>query len=148
MKCTPVSHGGRIVFQFVIIVVLLLFYVFDLIDYYRSFLVGFISICFVYNTNSATNAVYGLGPKKATASAGVILLLSIVNFTWLFYFGGDNASPVNKWVNSFSLNGIKPSPLEHSRLSTRRRISNMITNNFETNNINAYSDNMRFASYN
>ena len=139
-----------IAFQFVIIVALLLFYVFDLIDYYRSFLVGSISICFVYNTNSATNLVYGLGSKKAAASAGVILL-SIVNFIWLFYYGGDNASPVNRWVDSFSLNGIKPSPLEHSRLRARRRVSRITANNLDTNNTNAYSNNSngnntRFAS--
>lgn len=134
-----------IAFQFVIIVALILFYVFDLIDYYRPFLVGSISICFVYNTNSATNLVYGLGSRKAAASAGVILL-SIVNFIWVFYFGGDNASPVNRWIDSFSLNGIKPSPLEHSKLRARRRSSRMATDNLESNNMHGYSNNTRFAS--
>lgn len=135
-----------IAFQFVIIVALILFYAFDLIDYYRSFLVGCISICFVYNTNSATNLIYGLGSRKAAASAGVILL-SIVNFIWIFYFGGDNASPVNRWIDSFSLNGIKPSPLEHSKLRARRRSSRMATHNLENNNMHDYNNhNTRFAS--
>lgn len=134
-----------IAFQFVILVALTLFYVFDLIDYYRSFLVGSISICFVYNTNSATNLVYGLGSRKAAASAGVILL-SIVNFIWIFYFGGDNASPVNRWIDSFSLNGIKPSPLELSKLRARRRSSRMATYNLENNTTHGYSNNTRFAS--
>ncbi|CAL9730944.1 high osmolarity signaling protein Sho1p [Monosporozyma unispora] len=135
-----------IAFQFVVIVALILFYTFDLVDYYRTFLIGAISICFVYNTNSATNLVYSVGSRKAAASAGVILL-SIVNFIWLFYYGGDNASPVNRWIDGFSLKGIKPSPLEHSKLRARRRSSRMATNNLNNgmmgnNNIN----NTRFAS--
>lgn len=117
-----------IAFQFVIIMALTLFYTFDLIDYYRTFLIGSISICFVYNTNSTTILVYSSGSRKAAASAGVILL-SIVNFIWLLYYGGDNASPINRWVDGYSLKGIKPSPLEHSRLRARRRSSRMVTNN-------------------
>lgn len=139
-----------IAFQFVIIVALFLFYTFDLIDYYRTFLIGSISICFVYNTNSTTILVYSNGSRKAAASAGVILL-SIVNFIWLLYYGGDNASPINRWVDGFSLKGIKPSPLEHSKLRARRRSSRMGTNNLNNgmmrgNTMNNNINNGRFAS--
>lgn len=135
-----------IAFQFVIIIALIIFYTYDLVDYYRPFLIGSISICFVYNTNSATNLVYSVGSRKAAASAGVILL-SIVNFIWLFYYGGDNASPVNRWIDGFSLKGIKPSPLEHSKLRARRRSSRMATNNINNNTMSKYGNgNTRIAS--
>lgn len=89
-------------------VALILFYGYDLIDQYRLFLVSGFSIAFVYTTNSATSLVYAEGSRKAAASAGVILL-SMINLIWVFYFGGDNLSPVNAWIDSFSLKGIRSS---------------------------------------
>lgn len=97
-----------IVFQLLMMVALILFYGYDLIDQYRLFLVSGFSIAFVYTTNSATSLVYAEGSRKAAASAGVILL-SMINLIWVFYFGGDNLSPVNAWIDSFSLKGIRSS---------------------------------------
>ncbi|CAI4985898.1 CFC_HP_G0089470.mRNA.1.CDS.1 [Saccharomyces cerevisiae] len=84
----------------------MLFYCFDLVDHYRIFITTSIAVAFVYNTNSATNLVYADGPKKAAASAGVILL-SIINLIWILYYGGDNASPTNRWIDSFSIKGYQ-----------------------------------------
>ncbi|CCK69446.1 osmosensor SHO1 KNAG_0C03390 [Huiozyma naganishii CBS 8797] len=109
-------------FEFFLICLISVFYCYNVVDYYRIFLCGSLSVAFVYTTNSATNLVYSDGSRKAAASAGVVLL-SIVNFIWLFYFGGDNASPFNRWIDSFSLHGIRPSPYEHSTLRARRRSS-------------------------
>lgn len=111
-----------IVYQFMLICIIILFYAYDLVDYYKSFLTGSLSVAFVYNTNSATNLVYSEGSKKAAASAGVILL-SIVDLIWIFYFGGDNASPTNRWIDSFTLKGTKPSAVENARMRYRRRVS-------------------------
>ncbi|SCW00096.1 LAFE_0B09362g1_1 [Lachancea fermentati] len=102
-----------IVYQFLIIVALILFYIFDLIDYYKNFLSGAIAVAFVYTTNSATNLVYSDGSRMAAASAGVILL-SMVNLIWIFYYGGDNAAPTNRWIDSFSVKGLRHSVLESS----------------------------------
>lgn len=85
-----------------------LFYVFELVDEYKSFLTASLAISFIYTTNSATNLVWADGSSKAAASAGVVLL-SMVNLIWIFYYGGDNSSPVNQWVDSFSLKGPRSS---------------------------------------
>lgn len=111
-----------IAYQFLLLVMLVLLYAYDTIDYYKNFLTGAFAVAFVYNTNSATNLVYATGSKKAAAAAGVILL-SVINLIWIFYYGGDNASPTNRWIDSFSLRGIKPSAYENTLLRTRRRTS-------------------------
>lgn len=111
-----------IAYQFLLLIILTLIYSYDTVDYYKNFLTGAFAVSFVYNTNSATNLVYADGSKKAAASAGVILL-SVINLIWIFYFGGDNASPTNRWIDSFSLKGIKPSAYESTLLRTRRRMS-------------------------
>lgn len=56
------------------------------IDLYRSFLLCCIVIAFVYTSNSANNFVYYTKSSTAAASAGFILL-SMVNFCWLFWLG-------------------------------------------------------------
>ncbi|KAL3235019.1 High osmolarity signaling protein SHO1 [Nakaseomyces bracarensis] len=111
-----------IAFQLLLIVLLIVFYIYDLVDYYRSFLTAAIGVAFVYTTNSANYFIYGAGNQKAAASAGVVLL-SMVNLIWMFYFGSDNASPTNKWIDSFAVNGIKPSPYETSRIKAYRKSS-------------------------
>ncbi|CAM9024571.1 hypothetical protein WICANDRAFT_35226 [Wickerhamomyces anomalus NRRL Y-366-8] len=103
-----------IVFELVLLIMLFCFYTFDLIDQYKIFLTSAFGIAFVYTTNSATSLVYSSGSGKAAASAGVILL-SMVNLIWVFYYGGDNTSPVNQWIDSFSLRGPRSSnnPFAH-----------------------------------
>ncbi|SMN18234.1 similar to Saccharomyces cerevisiae YER118C SHO1 Transmembrane osmosensor [Maudiozyma saulgeensis] len=120
-----------IAYQFLLLVILVLLYSFDTVDYYKNFLTGAFSVAFVYNTNSATNLVYATGSKKAAAAAGVILL-SVINLIWIFYYGGDNASPTNRWIDSFSLKGIKVSAYENTIMRTRRRTSRNAVNNRRT----------------
>lgn len=102
-----------LVYQLLIMCIMVVFYCFDLVEYYRVFLTGAIAVAFLYNTNSANNLVYYDGSSRAAASAGVIIL-SMVNLVWIFYYGSDNASPVNRWIDSFSLRGIRLSVLETS----------------------------------
>lgn len=97
-----------IVYQFLLMVLMSICYCYNLIDHYRLLLVGSLGVAFVYTTNSCTNLVYDDDSRRAAASAGFILL-SIINLIWMCYFGGDNASPTNRWIDSFSLRGIRPS---------------------------------------
>lgn len=130
-----------IVYQLLLLCMLFVFYCFNVVDYYKSFLTGAISVAFVYNTNSATILVYGDGSRNAAASAGVILL-SIVNLIWIFYFGSDNGSPTNRWIDSFSLRGIRPSAYEDALIRARRRSSGKGMQNAAT------SRNQRYTSEN
>ncbi|KAH7588823.1 SH3 domain [Nakaseomyces glabratus] len=137
-----------IAFQFLIILMLIGFYIYDLVDYYRNFLTASIGVAFVYSTNSANYLIYGSGNQKAAASAGVVLL-SMVNLIWIFYYGGDNASPINRWVDSFSLNGIRPSPFEAAKIKAYRRSSKQtqfrgssVKLTHSTNNLHSASENL------
>ncbi|GAV47164.1 hypothetical protein ZYGR_0E01800 [Zygosaccharomyces rouxii] len=112
-----------IAYQFLILFMVIIFYCYDMVDYYKNFIAGATAVSFVYNTNSATILVYGDGSRKAAASAGVILL-SIVNLIWIFYYGSDNASPTSRWIDSFSLRGIRPSATQDASMRARRRNRN------------------------
>ncbi|ODV75437.1 osmosensor SHO1 CYBJADRAFT_166167 [Cyberlindnera jadinii NRRL Y-1542] len=106
-----------LVFQLLMLVFLPAVYCFDVVEWYRLFLTCGYSIAFIYTTNSATNLVWSGGSATGAASAGVILL-SMVNLIWVFYYGSDNASPINQWIDSFSLRGPKRSsvsPFHSSR---------------------------------
>lgn len=116
----PIFTWWGLVYQLMILCIMAVLYCFDVVDYYKTFLTAANAVAFVYSTNSANQLVYGDGSKKAAASAGLILL-SIVNLIWTFYFGGDNGAPTNRWVDSFSLRGIRPSPYEDAFLRARRR---------------------------
>lgn len=112
-----------IAYQFLILFMVIVFYCYDMVDYYKNFITGATAVSFIYNTNSATILVYGDGSRKAAASAGVILL-SIVNLIWIFYYGSDSASPTSRWVDSFSLRGIRPSATQDAFMRARRRNRN------------------------
>ncbi|KAH3678167.1 hypothetical protein WICPIJ_008925 [Wickerhamomyces pijperi] len=125
-----------LVYQLILLIMMFLFYCYNIVDYYKTFLAVGTGIAFIYTTNSATGLVYQSGANKAAASAGVILL-SMINLIWVFYFASDNASPTNEWIDSFSLAGPRRSALANSEFETRKISSN--TNNGANN---------RFPSYN
>lgn len=112
-----------IVYQFVLLCLQVVLYCFDAVDLYRSFLASAFGVAFIYNTNSANQLVYSDTSRAGAAAAGVILL-SIVDLIWIFYYGGDNASPTNRWIDSFSMNGIRPSATEDAYFKARRRSNN------------------------
>lgn len=112
-KKYPAFSWWGIVYQILLMVLVLILYCYDLIDYYKSFLSGALAVAFVYTTNSAAEMLYQDGSRMGAASAGVILL-SMINIIWMFYFGSDNASPSNRWIDSYSLRGIRHSVLESS----------------------------------
>lgn len=110
-------------FQIFLIFIYMLLYSFDLLDHYRVFITGTTAISFVYNTNSTTNLIYSSGKTKAASASGCIIL-SIINFSWLVYFGSDNSSPLNRFIDSFSLDGQRPSNIVSEYLQDRR-LANM-----------------------
>lgn len=122
-----------LVYQLVLLIAMFLFYCYNMVDYYKFFLAVSTSVAFIYNTNSVTNLVYQSGASKAAASAGLILL-SMINLIWVFYFASDNASPTNEWIDSFSLNGPRRSALANSE--------------FETRKISSHTNGNRYPSYN
>lgn len=119
-KSFPRFTWWGIGYQFMLLCFMNILYLYDMVEYYRTFLASAIGIAFLYSTNSANNLVYSTQSQMAAASAGVILL-SIINFIWVFYYGADNGSPVNRWIDSFSVKGIRPSAYEITLLKTRRR---------------------------
>ncbi|OBA29132.1 hypothetical protein HANVADRAFT_51062 [Hanseniaspora valbyensis NRRL Y-1626] len=106
-------------YQIFLIFIYILLYCYDLLDHYRTFICSTTAISFVYNTNSTTNLIYSSGKTKAATSAGCIIL-SIINFCWLLYFGSDNSSPLNRYIDSFSLDGQRPSNIVSEYLQDRR----------------------------
>ncbi|CCH62764.1 hypothetical protein TBLA_0I01050 [Henningerozyma blattae CBS 6284] len=132
-----------IAYQLFMIFIMIFLYTYDLIDYYRNFLTGSNSVAFVYNTNSATNLIYTGGSKRAAASAGFVLMATM-NLFWIFYFGGDNASPINRWLDSFSIRGIRPSAQENALLRAHRRSTNLILKNRNHNNSTINGNNVDF----
>ncbi|SCU97956.1 LADA_0H09560g1_1 [Lachancea dasiensis] len=108
----PFAWWG-LVFQLLILIAIFVLYCYDLIEYYKTFLSSALAIAFIYTTNSTGDLIYRDGSRMGAASAGLILL-SMINAIWLFYFGADNASPSNRWVDSYSLKGIRHSVLESS----------------------------------
>lgn len=110
-------------YQIFLIFIYILLYCYDLLDHYRTFITCATAVSFVYNTNSTTNLIYSSGKTKAATSAGCIIL-SIINFFWLLYFGSDNSSPLNRYIDSFSLDGQRPSNIVSEYLQDRR-LANM-----------------------
>ena len=112
-KKMPHFSWWGIAFQFVMMVCFVVIYLWDLVDYYRGFLAAGVGVAFVYSTNSCSQLIYQEEPQQAAGSAG-FMMLSIVNMIWMFYFGADNAAPANRWIDSFSIRGIRASQVESS----------------------------------
>ncbi|AET40984.1 osmosensor SHO1 Ecym_7134 [Eremothecium cymbalariae DBVPG len=118
----PTFSWFAIGYQFLVMLCVLIFYLFDLIDYYRTFLASGVAVAFFYTSASLSTVLYQDKPSFAAASAG-LTMLSIVDFLWMFYFGADNASPSNRWIDSFSVKGIRPSVVDSSLVLSRARKS-------------------------
>lgn len=99
----PRFSWWTLAYEFALIVTLFLLYCFDLVDSYRTFLTASFAVAFSFLTNSANVLVYSNGSALAAASTGVILI-SMINMIWLIYYGADSDSPINKWIDGFSLN--------------------------------------------
>lgn len=114
-----------LVFELFIVIMLPIIYFLDMIIYYRSFLISLVAIGFVYTSNSTNNLVYYSDSSSSAAGTGFILL-SIVNFLWLFYLGSDSQSPIISYIDSFG------GPSSPSAITTKR-MSSMPNGRFASN---------------
>lgn len=118
----PRFSWWTIAYEIAIIVILFLFYCYDLIDSYRNFLSASFAIAFMNSTNSANYLVYTSGSALAASSTGVILI-SMLNMIWILYYGGDVDSPINRWIDGFSLNRKRSQHIMQLNRAKSTRIS-------------------------
>lgn len=134
-----------IVYQLVVMVLILVLYLFNTIELYKFTLVGLLCIAFVYSTNSTNNLIYHSGSSANLCCAAGCILLSMLNFIWIIYFGGHPESPSNQFIDSFS---FKSHPHNHGHLSSgdnkypeddeieyKRYASSTSANQFQDNNL-------------
>lgn len=100
----PTLTWWGVVFQFFIILGVILIVGYDSLYPYQLALIAFLAVAIVYTTNSTNNFVWNATPASAAVAAGHILL-SIINILWVFYFGTSSDEPVHAFVDSFSVNG-------------------------------------------
>lgn len=91
-----------IVYQILLIIMVFLLYMNNTIELYKFTLVGLFSIGFLYTSNSVNNLIYNSSSGNLCCAAGCILL-SMLNFLWIVYFGGHPESPTNQFIDSFAL---------------------------------------------
>lgn len=98
----PQFSWWGIVYQFFIILIVMLLYLNNNIELYKFTLVGLVLVAFVYTTNT-TNALIYLGYTPFTVCAAGTILLLILNIVWIIYFGGHPESPTNQYIDLFSI---------------------------------------------
>lgn len=77
---------------------------------YRQAILVFLAVATIYTTNSTNNFVWRDNSSSGTAAAGNILL-SIINFVWMLYFGTTQDEPIHMYIDSFSMaKQMTPSP--------------------------------------
>lgn len=91
-----------LVYQILLIVMVFLLYLNNTIELYKFTLVGLFSIGFLYTSNSVNNLIYESSSGNLCCAAGCILL-SMLNFLWIVYFGGHPESPSNQFIDSFAI---------------------------------------------
>lgn len=92
-----------IVYNLLIIVAVFLLYLNNTIELYKFTLVGLLSVAFLYTSNSVTQLIYSpSSPANLCCAAGCIML-SMLSFIWILYFGGHPELPTNQFIDSFSL---------------------------------------------
>nr|POF07071.1 high osmolarity signaling protein sho1b [Quercus suber] len=74
----------------------------DAVQTYHVALVGFVSAGLVFTTSSVNAFIYSSQPAKEAAAAGLILV-SMVNIVWIFYFGSQPNAAHRQTIDSFAL---------------------------------------------
>lgn len=92
-----------LVYQIVLVIMIFVLYVYNTIELYKFTLVGFLSVAFLYTTNSTNNLIYNSDSSGNLCSAAGCILLSMLNILWILYFGGHPESPTNQFIDSFSV---------------------------------------------
>lgn len=88
-------------FEFFVILCVFLVVATDSVEPYRQVLLAFLALATMYVTNSVNNVVYS-GTSASSASGAGHILLSIINFLWMIYFGTTHEAGIHAWVDSFA----------------------------------------------
>lgn len=91
-----------LVYEILLIIMVFLLYLNNTIELYKFTLVGLLLVGFLYTTNSTNNLIYSSNLGNLCCAAGCILL-SMLNFLWIVYFGGHPESPSNQFIDSFAM---------------------------------------------
>lgn len=104
-------------FEFFVILCVFLVVATDSVEPYRQMLLAFLAIATMYVTNSTNNVVYN-GTSASSASGAGHILLSIINFLWMIYFGTTHEAGIHAWVDSFAAD--KGHSYNNDRFTMRR----------------------------
>lgn len=109
----PTFTWWGLVYQIILMIVILLLYLYNIIELYKFTLVGCISVAFMYTSNSTNNLIYASGDLGKLCAGAGCMLLSMLNLVWIIYFGGHPESPTNQFIDSFSLKSNHHHHLAH-----------------------------------
>lgn len=139
-----------IVYEIVLVLLIFVLYLSNTIELYKFTLVGFLSVAFLYTTNSTNNLIYNSSDPPNLCCAAGCILLSMLNVLWILYFGGHPESPTNQFIDSFSMrdSGFNthvpahefkedgPSPNFHRAESRHSQITNSRSNYMSSSQLN------------
>lgn len=123
-----------LVYEILLILVILLLYLYNIVELYKFTLVGLLSIAFVYTSNSTNNLIYNSNDSGNLCCGAGCMLLSMLNLTLIIYFGGHPESPTNQFIDSFSLKSHN-----HNHLND---------NKYNNHNLDDDEDNNEFKPFN
>ena len=124
-----------LVFELFIVIGLPVLYFLNLLHQYHQFLLSILTIAFIYTSNSTNNLVYYTDSSSSAAGTGFILL-SMVNFLWLFYLGSDKQSPPIKFIDSFD---DKSTQINYNNNNNNNNYNNKRVSSFRNTRGNSYS---------
>lgn len=139
-----------LVYEIVLVITIFVLYVYNTIELYKFTLVGFLSVAFLYTTNSTNNLIYNsLSSGNLCCAAGCILL-SMLNILWILYFGGHPESPTNQFIDSFSVrnNGFHGAVPAGEYKEEEFAVPRSGSNNYNYNAANSANDDGRLQNTN
>ncbi|KAI1493352.1 osmosensor protein [Biscogniauxia mediterranea] len=101
-KRFPTFAWWSVVFMLFLMVKIFIVVASDSIQTYHIAVVGYTSCGLVLTTSSVNSLIYSPEGAREAAAAGFILL-SMVNFVWIFYFGSAPSAVPRAFIDSFAL---------------------------------------------
>lgn len=105
VKDSNFSHFAwwAIIYQLIVVLGVTIAIAYNSTDCYRLALCAFLASALSFTTSTANALIYSSVGAQQAAAAGHIFL-SIVNVTWIFYFGSTSDASPHAWIDSYSLN--------------------------------------------
>lgn len=107
-----------ITYQLFVVLGVITAVVYDSVENYRLALCALLASALSFTTSTANALIYSSAGAQEAAAAGHIFL-SIVNVTWILYFGSTSDAAPHAWVDSYSINKGPavpggPRPMSHA----------------------------------